>query len=604
MAPEVILAMEDGQYDAKADIWSMGITSYELGENNPPNFNMNTMRALYHICQNRPTVEELLKVLFFTHAQFNFVKRQYSSSDLVNLLIECSKKARKSESSAYRKFINFLDDFPSLSPLDSVDSKNIQSPSSNITSENASLENVCIPHVSINRSRGANWKIGSIKTLMSINDEGDRYEDSSYLHLKDCQSLCKSNKKQLKALEQKYNNDLNDKKKLHQKNIETTKASFDKAIKVLLDKRDGELDKLAKQHKNQLKTHEKNLTVDSLENTNLFHSIISMPNKKKCHLKNYSFSSLNTGRSATALDLKSPNANVTSCDKIDSINDTYNIKVKQICVKYIDDHFNLLISNKESLLALESAHISSLVRTELNKLENMYKMKKNHLERLHNVENDSQRDYTKKKLKELEKKHLRDIKNAPHQYKQIEINITKSHKEEIKVIRQSYKVLFKEMIEKSPKQNHQIIREKLRAEKMQKIFDKKNEFDRYISSIINDDRDKLSDTQLKEKNELQEQLNQELASLITYQKSQNYQIIKSKSREIENISVKYDEMLQEMQTSIHNDIEFLKQSRNDAIEKQNQTNTTNIDNQFGMNLSMTCSSSQKSLTPTSTDTIH
>lgn len=31
IAPEVILAMENGQYDSKVDIWSLGITCIELG---------------------------------------------------------------------------------------------------------------------------------------------------------------------------------------------------------------------------------------------------------------------------------------------------------------------------------------------------------------------------------------------------------------------------------------------------------------------------------------------------------------------------------------------------------------------------------------------
>lgn len=33
MAPEVILAMDEGQYDGKVDVWSLGITSIELGTN-------------------------------------------------------------------------------------------------------------------------------------------------------------------------------------------------------------------------------------------------------------------------------------------------------------------------------------------------------------------------------------------------------------------------------------------------------------------------------------------------------------------------------------------------------------------------------------------
>lgn len=52
MAPEVILAMDEGQYDGKADIWSLGITCIELAEQKPPLFNMNAMSALYHIAQN------------------------------------------------------------------------------------------------------------------------------------------------------------------------------------------------------------------------------------------------------------------------------------------------------------------------------------------------------------------------------------------------------------------------------------------------------------------------------------------------------------------------------------------------------------------------
>ncbi|XP_053908965.1 serine/threonine-protein kinase TAO2 isoform X2 [Cuculus canorus] len=52
MAPEVILAMDEGHYDGKADVWSLGITCIELAERKPPLFHLNAMSALYHIAQD------------------------------------------------------------------------------------------------------------------------------------------------------------------------------------------------------------------------------------------------------------------------------------------------------------------------------------------------------------------------------------------------------------------------------------------------------------------------------------------------------------------------------------------------------------------------
>ncbi|XP_067928403.1 serine/threonine-protein kinase TAO1-like isoform X2 [Watersipora subatra] len=52
MAPEVILAMDDGEYSGNSDVWSLGITCIEMAEGKPPLFNMNAMAALYHIPQN------------------------------------------------------------------------------------------------------------------------------------------------------------------------------------------------------------------------------------------------------------------------------------------------------------------------------------------------------------------------------------------------------------------------------------------------------------------------------------------------------------------------------------------------------------------------
>ncbi|XP_069767098.1 serine/threonine-protein kinase TAO1 [Narcine bancroftii] len=128
MAPEVILAMDEGQYDGKVDVWSLGITCIELAERKPPLFNMNAMSALYHIAQNespalqsnewsdyfrnfvdsclqkipqdRPTSEELLK-----HA---FVIRERPETVLIDLIQRTKDAVRELDNLQYRKMKKIL----------------------------------------------------------------------------------------------------------------------------------------------------------------------------------------------------------------------------------------------------------------------------------------------------------------------------------------------------------------------------------------------------------------------------------------------------------------------------------------------------------------
>ncbi|XP_044738703.1 serine/threonine-protein kinase Tao [Chrysoperla carnea] len=128
MAPEVILAMDEGQYDGKVDVWSLGITCIELAERKPPYFNMNAMSALYHIAQNdtptlqspdwsdifrhfveaclqkapneRPTSQKLLS--------HQFVTRPRSPNVLVDLIQRTKAAVRELDNLNYRKMKKIL----------------------------------------------------------------------------------------------------------------------------------------------------------------------------------------------------------------------------------------------------------------------------------------------------------------------------------------------------------------------------------------------------------------------------------------------------------------------------------------------------------------
>ncbi|KAA0716789.1 Serine/threonine-protein kinase TAO3 [Triplophysa tibetana] len=128
MAPEVILAMDEGQYEGKVDVWSLGITCIELAERKPPLFNMNAMSALYHIAQNdsptlqsnewsdafrsfvdycllkipqdRPSSAELLR--------HDFVRRERPLAVLIDLIQRTKDAVRELDNLQYRKMKKIL----------------------------------------------------------------------------------------------------------------------------------------------------------------------------------------------------------------------------------------------------------------------------------------------------------------------------------------------------------------------------------------------------------------------------------------------------------------------------------------------------------------
>ncbi|XP_019739383.1 serine/threonine-protein kinase TAO2 isoform X1 [Hippocampus comes] len=128
MAPEVILAMDEGQYDGKVDVWSLGITCIELAERKPPLFNMNAMSALYHIAQNespvlqsnhwsdyfrnfvdsclqkiaqdRPTSDVLLK--------HHFLCRERPMTSVMDLIARTKDAVRELDNLQYRKMKKIL----------------------------------------------------------------------------------------------------------------------------------------------------------------------------------------------------------------------------------------------------------------------------------------------------------------------------------------------------------------------------------------------------------------------------------------------------------------------------------------------------------------
>ncbi|KAL3991703.1 toll-like receptor 2 [Sarotherodon galilaeus] len=215
MAPEVILAMDEGQYDGKVDIWSMGITCIELAERKPPLFNMNAMSALYHIAQNdsptlqssewtdyfrnfvdsclqklpqdRPNSEELLK-----HA---FVQRERPESVLIDLINRTKDAVRELDNLQYRKMKKILFQEVHNGPTTQDEEEEPEPSVSRTGTVNSVGSNQSIPSMSISASSQSS----SVNSLTDAGDdkseadiEGDHtvMSNSSVIHVKQGEETC------------------------------------------------------------------------------------------------------------------------------------------------------------------------------------------------------------------------------------------------------------------------------------------------------------------------------------------------------------------------------------------------------------------------------
>ncbi|XP_045647558.1 serine/threonine-protein kinase TAO3 [Ursus americanus] len=189
MAPEVILAMDEGQYDGKVDIWSLGITCIELAERKPPLFNMNAMSALYHIAQNdsptlqsnewtdsfrrfvdyclqkipqeRPTSAELLR--------HNFVRRDRPLRVLIDLIQRTKDAVRELDNLQYRKMKKILFQETRNGPLNESqeDEEDSEHGTSLIREMDSLGSNHSIPSMSV--STGS--QSSSVNSMQEVMDE-------------------------------------------------------------------------------------------------------------------------------------------------------------------------------------------------------------------------------------------------------------------------------------------------------------------------------------------------------------------------------------------------------------------------------------------------
>uniref|UniRef100_A0A3P8VY84 non-specific serine/threonine protein kinase n=1 Tax=Cynoglossus semilaevis TaxID=244447 RepID=A0A3P8VY84_CYNSE len=328
MAPEVILAMDEGQYDGKVDVWSLGITCIELAERKPPLFNMNAMSALYHIAQNEsPTLQSSEWTDYFRnfvdsclqkipqdrphsddmlgHA---FLQRERPDSVLMDLIQRTKDAVRELDNLQYRKMKKILLQEAHNGPtVEAQDGDEELEPGGGRTGTvNSVGSNQSIPSMSISASSQSSSVNSLNEAAQDSRSEMDLMEgdqtvmsNNSVIHLKPVGEACtltivtremqeheqdselreqmsgykrmrRQHQKHLMALENKLKGEMDEHRLRLDKELESQRSNFTQEMEKLLKKHQAALEKDLKTFTNDEKKFQQHIQVQQKKELSSF----------------------------------------------------------------------------------------------------------------------------------------------------------------------------------------------------------------------------------------------------------------------------------------------------------------------------------------------
>ncbi|XP_042891697.1 serine/threonine-protein kinase Tao-like isoform X3 [Penaeus japonicus] len=558
MAPEVILAMDEGQYDGKVDVWSLGITCIELAERKPPYFNMNAMSALYHIAQNvapkmsspewskefqhfvesclqknppdRPTSARLLS--------HEFILRHRSCHIILDLIARTKKAVREFDNLNYRKMKKILLYETESQQGDVEDSTEEDaaggdsSKSNSITSE----QSVQSAGPSGNLGDQGNSNFATIKTTSIVSKQQKE-------HLQEDMHAAMSGYKRMRQEHQRAQTKLEEKCRVE---MENHKHLLDKEYEALLTQFSKELEKLRQKHE---KEQEKKRDSCSVAEKNLQKDIngrhgIELKHFQSQYKKQYKENiekwkkelsqDPNTPKKQREAQLQSQKEYLKASErqeeqKLVQQQDEYlQLETRKfrrrVLLAYYAKEQTLL---KEELLKreqqLEAAH-SMLLRhhqltqdLEYRQQRAIHALKEEQMNKQHQTELSSQHEYMKRVERELRKKHALQQKQQPKSLKQKEIEIRRQFRDTINIQRQQYKEYKTQILSKTPKDEQRAIIKRLKDDQRRKLAMLADQYEQSIAEMLQRQSLRLDESQVIEQQQLSEKLDRELEMLTEYQ---------------------------------------------------------------------------------------
>ncbi|XP_067911286.1 serine/threonine-protein kinase TAO3 isoform X2 [Heterodontus francisci] len=609
MAPEVILAMDEGQYDGKVDVWSLGITSIELAERKPPLFNMNAMSALYHIAQNesptlqsnewshlfrnfvdyclqkipqdRPTSLELLR--------HDFVRRERPQRVLCDLIARTKDAVRELDNLQYRKMKKILFQETRNGPTtesqeeeeqdhvfirDEAGQKDIRPdlrPTPSLHSQASLLKN---------REHFATIRTASLVTRQIHEHEQEnelREQMSGYKRMR------RQHQKQLMALENKLKAEMDEHRLKLEKEVETQcnnasieleklakrhQISMEKEMKVAAQDEKKIQQQIAAQQKKELTTFLENqkrqykLCKEKIkEEMNEDHST---PKKEKQERLSRHKENLQHTQAEEESQL-------LGRQRLQYDRNCRELKRKLMMIRHNleQEHLREEVNKKQTQKEMEHAmlirHDESTQELEFRQLNMLQRLRIDLIRLQHQTELENQTEYNTRRERELHRKHVLELRQQPKSLKAMELQIKKQFQDTCKVQTKQYKALRNHQLEVTPKSDHKMVLKALKEEQTRKLAILAEQYEQSINEMMASQALRLDEAQEAECQALKHQLQQEMELLNAYQSKIKMQTEAQHERELQKLEQLVSLRRARLEQKIEEELAALQKERTERI---------------------------------------
>uniref|UniRef100_A0A8C6PEZ2 non-specific serine/threonine protein kinase n=1 Tax=Nothobranchius furzeri TaxID=105023 RepID=A0A8C6PEZ2_NOTFU len=623
MAPEVILAMDEGQYDGKVDVWSLGITCIELAERKPPLFNMNAMSALYQIAQNespilqsnhwsdsfrsfvdsclqkipqdRPTSDVLLNHRFLSHERPQTV--------IMDLITRTKDAVRELDNLQYRKMKKIL--FQETQQNGPVSEASFQHGGTGTINSMESSQSV--PSMSISASSQSS-SVNSLadgsddsSTEMAMMQEGEHTvtSNSSIIHrptdnIYDDPYQPEMDQPQATSAGRRraYYRNRDHFATIRTASLVTRQIQEHEQGSALREQMSG-YKRMRRQHQKQLMGLENKLKAEmdehqlkldkELENQrNNFSAEADKLSKKHQAILEKEIKAALAEEKKFQQQILNQQKKELSC-LLDTQKRQYRMRKEQLkeVLLILLAFFYFLsllmwslfphqeLNKKQTQKDLECAmllrHHESTQEMEFRQLGVVQRTRVELIRTQHQTELTNQMEYNKRREQELRQKHTVEVRQQPKSLKSKELLIKRQFQETCKIQTRQYKALRNHLLENTPKSDHKTVLKRIKDEQTRKLAILAEQYDHSINDMLSTQALRLDETQEAEYQVLRMQLQQELELLNAYQSKIKIHTDAQHEREVKELEQRVSIRRALLEQRIEEELLFVQTERSERI---------------------------------------